>query len=195
MVEKRTDRAQIRSYASRGVEIFDGIEGSLQALVEQTANVNYRGPNARLFKTQCTTNAVAFAEATNSTMQQMSNLIEEATTFIATTLGGQRISLEPPSVSVRMPVISADESVEAAEDTALNQLEQEVTVLYSEVVTLFEENLTNLEALGVDGWWGPEYEEALASMQRLTGAAIDRCDASRGEMTSAIQTQVQMLFG
>ena len=194
MVEKRTDRMQIQNYANRGVEIFDRIEGSLQSLVEQTANVNYRGPNARLFKTQCTTNAVAFAEATNSTMQLMSDLIEEATTFIATALGGQRISLEPPSVSVRMPVISADESVEAAEDTALNQLQQEVTVLYSEVVTLFEENLTNLEALGVDGWWGPEYEEALAHMQRLTAGAVDRCDQSRTKMTTDIQTQVDALF-
>lgn len=194
MVEKRTDRVQIQNYANRGVDIFDRIEVSIQSLVEQTANVNYRGPNARLFKTQCTTNAVAFAEATNSTMQQMSDLIEDATTFIATTLGGQPINLEPPNVSVHMPVISADESVEAAEDTSLNQLQQEVTVLYSEVVTLFEENLANLEALGVDGWWGPEYDEALVSMQRLTGAAIDRCDASRAEMTSAIQTQVDALF-
>lgn len=195
MVEKRTDRVQIQNYANQGVELFDRIEVSLQSLVEQTANVNYRGPNARMFKTQCATNAVEFAEATNRTMVQMSNLVEDATSFIATALGGDRIGLDPPSVSVRMPVISADESVEAAEDTALLQLRQEVDVLYSEVVSLFEENLGNLESLGVDGWWGPEYDEALASMRRLTGVAVDRCEESRANMINAIQTQVDMLFG
>ena len=195
MVEKRTDRVQIQNYANRGVEVFDRIEVSVQSLVEQTANVNYRGPNARMFKTQCATNAVEFAEATNQTMVQMSELIEGATSFIATALGGQAIGLEPPNVTVRMPVISGDDSVEAAEDTALLQLRQEVDVLYAEVVALFEENLGNLETLGVDGWWGPEYDDALASMQRLTGVAVDRCEESRANMTNAIQTQVDMLFG
>ena len=195
MVEKRTDRVQIQNFASRGVELFDRIEVSLQSLVEQTANVNYRGPNARMFKTQCASNAVEFAEATNQTMAQMSDLVEDATSFIATALGGQAINLEPPSVSVRMPVISADESVEAAEDTALLQLRQEVDVLYSEVVISFEENLSNLETLGMDGWWGPEYDDALGSMRRLTSVAVDRCEESRTNMTTAIQNQVDMLFG
>lgn len=195
MVEKRTDRVQIQNYAGRGVELFDRIEVSLQSLVEQTANVNYRGPNARMFKTQCASNAVDLAEGTNQTMVQMSDLVEGATSFIATALGGQAIDLEPPSVSVLMPVISADESVEAAEDTALLQLRQDVDVLYSEVVSLFEENLSNFEALGVDGWWGPEYDDALGSMRQLTSVAVDRCEASQSNMTTAIQQQVDMLFG
>ena len=194
MVEKRTDRVQIQNFASRGVELFDQIEVSLQSLVEQTANVNYRGPNAHRFKTQCASGAVDFAEATSQTMRQMSDLVESATSFIARALGGQPISLEPPSVSVRMPAISADESVEAAEDTALLQLRQEVDVLYSDVVEHFEENLSNLEALGVDGWWGPEYDDALVSMRQLTSGAVERCEASRSNMTAAIQTQVDMLF-
>lgn len=194
MVEKRTDRVQIQNYATRGAELFDRIEASLQSLVEQTANVNYRGPNAYVFKTQCATNAVEFAEATNETMRQMSDLVQDATSFIATALGGQAISLQPPSVSVPMPAISADESVEAAEDTALLQLRQTVDVLFTEVVSLFEENLGNLETLGVDGWWGPEYEDALASTRRLTADALDRCDQSRTIMMSTIQTQVEILF-
>lgn len=195
MVEKRTDRVQIQNYANRGVEIFNRIEVSLQSLVEQTANVNYRGPNARAFKTQCASAAMDFAEATNGTMQRMSDVIETSTTFIATALGGQAISLEPPNVAIQMPAISADESVEAAEDTALLQLRQEVDVLYSNVVSLFEENLDNLQSLGVDGWWGPEYEDALAHMRRLTVAAVDRCEQSRLRMTTNIQQQVDLLFG
>ena len=195
MVEKRTDRVQIQNYANRGVDIFDQIESSLQSLVEQTANVNYRGPNALLFKTQCTTNAIDFAQATSQTMEHMSNAIQNATNFIATTLGGNPITLEPPSLGVAMPVISADESVEAADDTALLQLRDQVNVLYSEIVACFEENLGNLERLGVDGWWGPEYDDALTNVQRLTTLAVDRCDQSRNNMATTIQTQVDLLFG
>ena len=84
--------------------------------------MNYRGPNARMFKTQCASNAVDFAEGTNQTMVQMSDLVEGATSFIATRVGWSgRLIWRHPSVSVLMPVISADESVEAAEDTALLQ--------------------------------------------------------------------------
>ena len=194
MVEKRTDRVQIRGYADRGVAIFDRIEASLRSLVEQTANVNYRGPNAHSFKTQCATNAVTFAEATNLTMQKMSDTIESATTYIATALGGQPISLEPPIVTVPMPNISADESVEAAEDTALLQLKQQVEVQFSEITALFEENLGNLETVGHDGWWGPEYDDALANMQQLTTIAVERCEHSRSSITANIQTQVDLLF-
>lgn len=195
MVEKRTDRIQIQSYANRGVEAFDNIEVSLQSLVEQTANVNYRGPNARAFKTQCATAALDFADATNRTMQRMSEVVENATTFIATALGGQAISLEPPNVNIQMPVISADESVEAAEDTALLQLRQEVDGMYSRIVSLFEENLENLRSLGIDGWWGPEYDDALANMSRLTARAVDRCEQSRMRITTYIEQQVTALFG
>lgn len=195
MVEKRTDRAQIQTYANHSVDIFDQIGVALQSLVEQTAHVNYRGPNARTFKTQCATNAVAFADVTSQTMQRMTEVIQGATTFIAMGLGGRPIVLDTPNVSVPMPVISADESVEAAEDTALLQLRQAADALYSQITSLFEENLGNLERLGIDGWWGPEYDDALHNMSRLTNSAIDRCEQSRTNMTNDIQRQVDILFG
>ena len=43
--------------------------------------------------------------------------------------------------------------------------------------------------------WGPEYDDALGSMRQLTSVAVDRCEASQSNMTTAIQTQVDMLFG
>lgn len=195
MVEKRTDREQIQTYANQGVEIFQEIAVQLQSLTERVANVNYRGANARAFKTQCATDAVEFAGAITQTMGSMFDVVEGATSFIATALGGQQITLgERPNVTVAMPVISADESVEAAEDTALHQLRQDTDSIYTEIVSKFQENLSNLDTLGVDGWWGPEYDDARNAMGSLTNTAIDRCEQSRANMTSNIQTQIDILF-
>ena len=195
MVIKRTDRVQIQNYAQSGVELFDQIETQLLILVEHTATVNYFGPNAHTFKTACATNAVDFAEATSRTMFRMSYLIEDATSFIAEALGGQRITLEPPSVSVALPTINADEGFEQAESEALHHLRQQVDGLYATIVSLFDQNLKNFDRLGTDGWLGPEYDEARLAMGQLTTLAVDRCDQSRTTMTTTIQQQIDALFG
>ncbi len=195
MVEKRTDRQQILTYARAGVEIFNGLEAQIIRLVDNTAAVNYRGANAVQFKTKCTNAAVDFGNETQQRMTQMSNVVQEATTFIATALGGQRITLEPPTIAVVMPAIDTDESVEAAEDNALVQLRTDVSASFNEMVRLFEENLTNFNSLGVDGWWGPEYDEAQVSLNQLTRGAIDACQQAEAAITTDITTQVEVLFG
>ena len=194
MVQKRTDRIQIQNYASRGVEIFDSVEQNLQALVEAAATVNYQGPNARAFKTACVDHAVVFADAATKTMFQMNDAVETNTTFIATALGGQRIFLDPPSVAIQPPAISTDESIEQADDAALNHLRDEIETIFSSITSLFEENLTHFNKLGVDGWWGPEYDDALAALTRLTNSAVDTCNQSRTVMMKDVQTQIDILF-
>ena len=194
MVEKRTDRIQIQNFASRGVEIFDNVERHLQSLVEKAATVNYRGPNALSFKTACVNHAVAFADSTSNTMSQMNNVVQSNTTFIATALGGQNISLDPPTVKIDPPAIDPDESVEAAEDTALRQLHQDIKVIFSSIIALFDENLANFNRLGIDGWWGPEYDNANVALTRLTNDAVETCNQSRTAMMNDVQTQIDILF-
>lgn len=194
MVEKRTDRIQIKDFASRGVEIFHDVGQNMQTLVEKAATVNYRGPNARLFKTACVNHALQFSEQTTARMVQMNDAIEANTSFIATALGGQPITLNPPTVAIAPPAISADESVEAADDTALNQLRDDTDVIYSSVISLFEENLANFGKLGVDGWWGPEYDATQEALARLTASAVEASNHSRAMMVNDIQTQIDMLF-
>jgi hypothetical protein len=195
MVEKRTDRVQIQAYGSKGVEIFNQVELQLGKLVEQTAAVNYRGRNAVQFKTKVTTAAVDFGNEIQSRMVQMSEVVQGATTFIATALGGQAISLEPPIVTITMPPIDADESVEAAEDTALQQLRTDVDTTFNQISELFGRNLSNFNDLGVDGWWGPEYDEANLSLSQLTASAIDACEQARAAIATDITNQIDVLFG
>ena len=195
MVEKRTDRIQIQNFANLGIDIFTKVQVNLQTLVEQVGTVNYRGPNAHSFKRSCVTLAVHFAEQTTTTMTSMSTVIEANTSFIATALGGQPIQIMPPTVAITPPEISGDESVEAAEDTALRNLSEEVEKVFNIIVALFEENLANLKNLGIDGWWGPEYDDTLQSMTQLTGSAVEHCTTSRTDINSAIQTQIDRLFG
>lgn len=194
MVQKRTDRVQIEDFANRGIEIFDRVEKNFQQLVEKAANVNYHGRNARAFKTACVKRAVDFAASTSMTMTKMSDVVESNTSFIATALGGARIELNPPSVKIQPPTISTDESVEQADDTALNQLRQDVESIFGAVIASFEENLANFNKLGVDGWQGPEYDDTLSALTRLTGDAVDGCNQSRTAMMQDIQTQIDILF-
>lgn len=194
MVEKRTDRIQIQNYANQGVEIFNRVEQNLQSLVEKAATVNYQGPNARAFKTACVNHAVAFADSTSKVMTQMSDAVESNTTYIATALGGAAISLDPPNVAIQPPEISTDESIEQADDTALRQLNDDIESIFSSIVALFEENLANFNSLGVDGWWGPEYDNANAAMTRLTNSTVDSCNQSRSAMMRDVQTQIDILF-
>ena len=166
----------------------------MQSLVEKAATVNYRGPNARLFKKGCVDHALLFTEQTTAKMVQMNDAIEANTSFIATALGGQPITLQPPTVAISPPDISADESIEAAEDTALNQLRDDVESIYSAIVSLFEDNLANFRKLGIDGWWGPEYDLTLEALTRLTASAVEASNDSRAMMVNDIQTQIDMLF-
>ena len=194
MVQKRTDRIQIQNFADRGVEIFDSVQQSLQALVEKAAEVNYQGPNARAFKTACVNHAVDFADATSKTMFQMNDVIQTNTSFIATALGGQSITLDPPTVTIQPPAINTDESVEQADNTALDQLRQDIENIFSSITSLFEENLTNFSALGTDGWWGPEYDDTNAALTQLTNSAVETCNTSRTTMIGDVQTQIDILF-
>ncbi|MYH95343.1 MAG: hypothetical protein F4010_00765 [Cenarchaeum sp. SB0669_bin_11] len=194
MVEKRTDRIQIQEFASRGVDIFDSIEQNIQVLVEKAANVNYQGPNARAFKTACVNHAIDFAEQTTKTMGQMNDAIQTNTTFIATALGGQPISLDPPQVAIQPPAINIDESIEQADDVALHQLRDDTESIFATVTSLFDENLTNFNKLGVDGWYGPEYDNTRDALTRLTGTAVDGCNQSRTAMVKDVQTQIDILF-
>ena len=194
MVQKRTDRIQIQNFANRGIEIFDSVQLKLQALVEEAAGVNYQGPNARAFKTACVNHATAFADETSKTMKQMNDAVQINTTFIATALGGNAISLDPPTVAIQPPTISIDESVEQADDAALDELRQSIESIFTSITSLFDENLNNFNQLRVDGWWGPEYDNTQASLTRLTGSAVDACNQSRTAMMSDVQKQIEILF-
>jgi hypothetical protein len=190
---KQTDRAQIMQFGERGVEIFNEVEGLLRALVDQTAGVHYRGANALEFKTKCANNAVDFANRCTQSMQQMSTAITDATTYIATALGGSPISLDPPMVTVEMPAIDADTSVEAAEDEPLRTLRDDVSTTCDQINTLFEENHSNLQALGQEGWVGPEYDEVLSQVTSLTLVVTDDVTSTKTVITGDISGQLEAL--
>ena len=196
MVVKQTDRIQIQNFANSGVEIFKRVEIKLQELVEKAATVDYQGPNAHAFKTACVRHAVEFAEQTSGTMRQMSEAIEQNTSFIATALGGQHISLDPPRVSITPPTIKSAGGVEKADDTALRGLSGDIDSIFNTIRSQFEENEHNFAALGLNGGWlGPEYENTRAALTRLTQAALEGCDRSRKAMNADIEEQISILFG
>lgn len=193
MTVKQTDRAQIVAFGDRGREIFDQIEIQLRNLVTNVADVNYRGRNAFEFKTACVNYSVDFSNTCTTNMQMISSSITNATTYIATALGGDSINLEPPTVMIEAPAVSADTSVESAEDGPLITLRGTVEASFNEIDRLFSENLTNFQGLGNDGWIGPEYDAALDDVTRITLKANEEIGASRTTIVNAINAQLQAL--
>ena len=193
MTIKQTDREQISDFGDKGIALFDAIETELKSLVEETAEVAYRGANALEFKTKCSTNAVEFAGQCTKIMQEISAVVTDNTTFIATALGGQPISLEAPVIAIEMPRIDADTSVESADSGPLEALRESTKARFDQVETNFGENLDNLTALGADGWIGPEYDECLVEVTRLTASIVETIGDSGTVMMTDITNQLQAL--
>lgn len=193
MTVKQTDRAQIQQFGVRGTEIFDQVEGLFNTLVEQAAGVAYRGANALSFKTKCTQNAVDFGNSCTTSMQQIAAAVSEQTSYIAQNLGGAAIDLEPPTLTITTPPIEADTSVESADSEPLRALSDSVTSTCDTIKELFNENLTNLQALGADGWIGPEYDEALSQVTTITTSVVENVDNTKTVMVGDINNQLDAL--
>lgn len=193
MTTKQTDRALIEQFGDQGIELFNQIESHLKGLVLQMAEVAYKGRNALEFKTKCTQSAVDFSNQCSQSMQQMSQVITDNTTYIATALGGNAINLEPPSIVVEMPKIDADTSVEMAESGPLTDLRASIQANCDQIEQAFNQNLDNLQALGAEGWIGPEYDDALSSVTSLTASIVDDIANSRTVMMSDVTSQLQAL--
>jgi len=192
-ITKQTDRAQIQNYSNTGISLFNQIEAGLLNLVGETAVVAYKGANALAFKTKCTSNAVEFANTCSQNMQQMSDIITQACTFIASALGGAVITLDPPTMVVDLPAIDADTSVESATDGPLRDLAMSTGRIYDAVEQSFAANLQAFTSLGATGWVGPEYDDALGQIQSLTTAINASIANSRSVMVADINNQLTAL--
>ncbi len=193
MVVKQTDRSQIERFGREGIAIFDQIEANLRGLVTEMAEVAYRGQNALEAKTRWTQSAVDFAEQCTLAMQQMAEVVSTNTTYIATNLGGQPIDLEAPAVVIELPKIDADTSVESADSGPLVTLRGSITSICGQVDDGFNENLSNLVLLGSDGWVGPEYDDTLDQVTRVTQSISQTIEESKTVMVSDITNQLQAL--
>lgn len=191
MVKKQTRRSDIEAYGIRGIEIFDQIEIKVKELVEEAASVEYNGGRARDFKETCAGNAVEFGVAVSSNMQNMAEAISGASSFIAQNLGGQPIDLEPPTVVISMPQIVVDEELETADSSILTTLQDNCNRIYGEVSSLYDDHLSDFTNLGnTEAWVGPEYEDALGQIQKLTDTAKAGVEESRNMMSEAITSQM-----
>jgi len=191
MVVKQTNGAEIDAYGKRGIEHFDVIEVKLNALVDETAEVLYNGMRAKDFKTTCCQNAVDFGTVSVQNMQSMADVISAASSYVATNLGGQAIELLPPTRSFSLPAIKADENIETADDSILNGLSSTCDSLYNDITTAYSDHLSDFEQLGANEYWvGPEYDDALDDVRRLTELMLQAAEESKSLMMNAISEQL-----
>lgn len=191
MVKKQTRRADIEAYGHRGVEIFDQIEIKLRELIDEAASVEYNGARARNFKETCADNAVEFGNTCTLNMQQMADAVSGASSFIAQNLGGAPIQLEPPTVKITRPAIVVDEELETADSSILTTLQDNCNRIYGDINGLYQDHLSEFTNLGVrESWMGPEYDDALGNIQKLTTVATQGVEESRNMMFEAISNQM-----
>jgi len=191
MVKKQTRRADIEAYGDRGIEIFDEIEAKLRELIEEAATVEYNGMRARNFKETCADNAVEFGSVCSTNLQQMAEAVKMASSFIAQNLGGQEVRLEPPTVKITRPAIIVDEEIETADSSILTTLQTNCNRIYRDIDGLYNDHLDAFTSLGTtEAWIGPEYDDALGQIGKLTRVASGSVEESRKMMDEAIANQM-----
>lgn len=192
MVVKQTKMDEIDDYGTRGIGYFDDIEVQLKELIAETAEVVYNGLRARDFKTTCTQNAIDFNTVASRNMNQMAQVVKDASSFIATNLGGRELNLEPPPEKIiAMPDLNVDDTIETADDGVLKGLQARCTSVYDAVAELFDRHMQDFDNLGAsEAWVGPEYDSAQADLHDLTSKMHQGIEESRNVMDMAITKQL-----
>lgn len=193
MALRQTDREQIHQFAIRGAAIFDQVEQLMNQLVQFGAELPYRGGNAMMVKTRLVQECLSMAHGVFDSMRHIDTVIVEASSYIAYSLGGSPISLEPPTTPVQMPLFSVDTTVESASAGPLIEMVRTVRHTVDEVVELLSDLQSSFVELGAEGWIGPEYDDSLSQVLNVTSSAIDDMITSGAEINRIMRAQTEAL--
>ena len=186
MTHIRVNPESVQAYGRHAQAQFEQMHQSLVDLVDAVVNVQYFGPNAVAFKTECGQIAATFASALHLDMAAFADAVRASTSNIAAALGGAPITIQLDSRAITPPTPASVDFVDV-DTAALEALVPVVTTRFSTLRSSLQSNMTQLN--GTD-WEGNAKLSAMDAVASFTGKANGRCDQAETELGAFITAQV-----
>lgn len=184
----RVDPTSIRKYGASAQAKFNSIRADLVALVHDAATVHYFGPNAEQFKKDCSQLAADVAARLLKDIGTIADAVKGSTSNIASSLGGQPISITVNGSPIPIPAIShAPHGVVDVDLTALEHLIPTVQSRFKKIDAALNEHLTALR--GTD-WTGNAKTTAVEAVSKFTKTAIQHGNEAEKSITDFVRQQI-----
>lgn len=186
MTHIRVNPESVQAYGRHAQAQFEQMHQSLVDLVNDVVNVQYFGPNAVAFKTECGQIAAAFAGALHLDMAAFADAVRASTSNIAAALGGAPIVIQLDNRAITPPTPATVDFVDV-DTAALEALVPVVTTRFGALRASLQSNMNQLN--GTD-WQGNAKLSAMDAVASFTGKANTKCDQAETELNSFITAQV-----
>lgn len=186
MTHIRVNPESVRSYGRQAQDIFESMHTSLVTLTNDVVGVQYFGPNAVAFKTECGRLAAEFASRLHLDMGAMAEAVRRSTSNIAASLGGEPIiiQLDPRPIQPPTPETVDYVDVDTAALEGLNPM-------IGQRFTALREGLDrNVQQLQATDWEGNAKLAAVDAIQQFTNSARLKCDTAQEALTRFVTDQV-----
>ena len=187
----RVNPSSVQQYGTSASSIFGAIHGELVALVNDVVSVHYFGPNAVSFKTECGRLAAEFANKLHTDIAAMADAVRVATSNIASSLGGQPITITVDAKAITPPTPQSVDYVDV-DTAALEGLNPTVTNHFEAVRTHLTDHLKRLQQTD---WEGNAKESAVGAVSNFTNAATGKCNEAQQSITKYITDQINAAVG
>lgn len=183
----RVNPTSVAGYGRRAQDIFGEIHAELVRLVNGVVEVHYFGPNAVDFKTRAGQLAADFANKLHADISAMAEAVRASTSAIASSLGGQPITITVSNKAITPPTPAAVDYVDVDTDK-LSALQPVVTGHFNALAASLD---SHLSALTSTDWTGNAKDTAVASVGRLTSNARSKCQEAQRSINEFIAKQVE----
>jgi uncharacterized protein YukE len=182
----RVNPSSVQQYGSAASQVFADIHAALVALTNDVVNVRYFGPNAVSFKTECGNLAADFAKSLHTDIAAMADAVRVATSNIASSLGGQPISITVEAKAIVPPTPASVDYVDV-DTSALEGLQPVVRRHFDTITSGLKEHHNRLTQTD---WEGNAKETAVSAVSNYTNSASQKCNEAQQSITKYISDQI-----
>jgi hypothetical protein len=187
----RVEPGSIHAYAADAQAIFEAMRADLEALVADTVQVRYFGPNAVQFKVQAGELAAGFSRSLLADLQAIAEAVSVSTSNIAAALGGAAITVPVDGTTVPVPAIDQGDGSVDVDTAALEGLRPVVAARFGSLAAALGQHLARLQATD---WEGRAKQGAVEQVHGFTAQAQARSEEARTRLTAFIDDQVQSVL-